>query len=626
MKKEVKEKIKREYKIVKNKLKKIRAHIRKKKKYEIPSPEEKAVNLTKYSFSAPNYRVGVAIALVIGFLFWFVNGLLKENFASALIFGSSDGILLGSIPALIAAALAASIIGRKEFKINFSRMLILSNVSLAIYGITTITANLLKSASNSIFIIGNTAIFILWFIVLLAVLNKFPKAFMLSLFQPALNLSFLVLSHGYASIEASSPLLLILRFAVSVAIALFSFALFFFIVNSPTKRNLGINGFEAFSLFLAQWLHRDKGLENVLSEMGENAIVPINVVEFRSKKNRTPKAFFVIPSVHFGPVGNIGGSEYPYLIAKKIKKATNAETFVFHTAATHNLNPIYASDYEKISEAALKITRRIRKFSERSSILEAHNAAKALGITAGDSIITILSRAPAATDDIENSAGVALEEQMKVKGWKNAFLVEAHNSFAENHHAVNANSPEFFEYANTVEEMKKMSSGNLKLGVATTQLNIGEAYGVGRAGLKVAVFEIGKERAALVLIDANNIAVKTYETLMSELKKKFDFVEVLTTDTHAVNSLSRVHNPIDKRAEKILKRKIIEAVRKAEGDTEECTAGFGSRLINIKVFGSNRQSEIISTVNSIVAVARIIAPLIFIGAVVLALISLAIIK
>ena len=96
---------------------------------------------------------------------------------------------------------------------------------------------------------------------------------------------------------------------------------------------------------------------------------------------------------------------------------------------------------------------------------------------------------------------------------------------------------------------------------------------------------------------------------------EIDEIEVMTTDTHTVNTISRGYNPVG-----IVKRpEIIEYIRKsiseALKDLEKVEVGTGTEKIkNLNTFGPKNSTELISTISSVVAVSKIIAPVLLITA------------
>jgi len=68
--------------------------------------------------------------------------------------------------------------------------------------------------------------------------------------------------------------------------------------------------------------------------------------------------------------------------------------------------------------------------------------------------------------------------------------------------------------------------------------------------------------------------------------------------------------------------RIRQAVEQALGDSEPCKAGFAVKRTELEVLGARRSSELLSTVNSVVAVLKILAPTIFAASIALAFLTL----
>ena len=98
---------------------------------------------------------------------------------------------------------------------------------------------------------------------------------------------------------------------------------------------------------------------------------------------------------------------------------------------------------------------------------------------------------------------------------------------------------------------------------------------------------------------------------------EIDEIEVMTTDTHTVNTLAAGYNPVGT----VEKEKIIDYIKlsimEAINDLEPVEVGTNTeRILDLKTFGPNNSTELISTISSIVAVSKIIAPLTFIVAII----------
>ena len=146
--------------------------------------------------------------------------------------------------------------------------------------------------------------------------------------------------------------------------------------------------------------------------------------------------------------------------------------------------------------------------------------------------------------------------------------------------------------------------------------------GIGESGIKTMIIEVNNQRTAYVLFDSNNMEVGFRQEIMEAVNDlEIDEIEVMTTDTHTVNTISRGYNPvgITKRPEIIeyVKKSIKEAIK----DLEEVEVGTGTEKIeNLNTFGPKNSTELISTISSVVAVSKIIAPVLLITSLIIAFI------
>ena len=118
----------------------------------------------------------------------------------------------------------------------------------------------------------------------------------------------------------------------------------------------------------------------------------------------------------------------------------------------------------------------------------------------------------------------------------------------------------------------------------------------------------------MVLLDANGVTPEFKKKIEEEVKKLGNFtVGVFTTDTHQTNIVRGVLNPA--KEEKEIIKAVREGVKEAMADMKDASAFVDKEWFDINVLGAKHSIEIVSTVNSIVAVAKITAPLILIGAI-----------
>jgi len=605
--------------------------------------DQKAVNLTYFFFKTPSYRRTTAWLLILSFLFGIIARLGQgkvESIVETFLYGGTDGILVLALPALVAAMLATFFVARKQFKQGFKYFAFISLVSTLVYAVVllfglTVGKKFFPSIHLGTFVIvANALVLVLWLAATWIALAYKKKAIFLCPLQPLANLAFIVLWSKFMIIETSfalgsSPIIAVVKLAVASIILLLAVGALVFIINAPTKRTLGISTIDTVTMFFAQWVSGSKGLEAILAETGETVQTEVGVIEFKHKDKT--KATFVIPQVHYGPIGNLGGSEFPGLLSTWLKKETNAPGFVFKGTANHDFNPVYSSDVKLIQDAVKEALAETKNtaWTNNAALLEGRKGySQICGVSIGsETAFLTLSRHPQNTEDINQGLGRALQNRVISKGFTNAILVDRHNCKVDGY-LFGPGSKEYIDYEKAIDSLE-VHKGKLWLGVAESPHVFKMEEGIGEGGLKVAVFHIGHKKACFIVVDANNCIPEFRDVVINHAKKihKFDFVDVLTTDSHAVNSISGIHNPLGERVDKeVFLNQVDSTIRRALNDLTPCNATSTIKEIEIAVLGPQRTNELVITVNSIFAMLKILAPVIFIGSIILAFLALVLIK
>jgi len=602
------------------------------------SMNSKAADLTHFFFEVPSYRKLIFFAIALSFLAGFaLHAVFKlgshHNFLDAVFFGGADGVILFCIPALVSSVLATSILSLSSFKQASKYFLLIAVISMAVF-ITTYLLGLaameylsfpVKATEFALF--AGALMIAIWFVSLRVPLTfSWKKSIMVALIHPLLQLSFLFLWRAYALVDIQSPILFAIQFVVASGILLFAMWSLMVIINAPVKRNFGISAIEASALFFAQWMKGGKGLEEVLAEVGTLVETEVGVVGFR-RKDGTLKASFVVPLVHFGPVGTLGGSEYPALISAELSRNVEGTHFIFHGTVTHDFNPVFSSSHVHISQKAAELLGSTKGYSQEATAWESKDGKTRvfmLSLGKDSQAFAALTRAPYKTDDINIALGFSVRNLILSKGFSHAIVVDMHNSSGKDQD-MSAGSSAYYELEDSIRDLAVRARGKLQMGVAFDSLSdFTPAQGIGKAGLRVAAFKIEKKKFCIVLVDANNAHPAFRMHILESLAPMgFDFVDIFTTDSHAVNVVGGVHNPLGcSVSSHQLVHRISAAVERAVADLEPVSAKSASCRIKIHVLGANRTSEMVSTINSVIAILRIIGPVILVLSLVLAFIAL----
>ena len=591
---------------------------------------EKAVGLTRFlGRSLPPSRISFVLIIISAFLAGILTAAAGGAAGTeAVSYGGIRAVFLIAVPAALGAVTCISL----KRRIRYRQILFLSLVSALLYSVFYFLhfgwvlsgLGLAKGMSLNVLLVGNALVFVLWYVTARIVFDLKYTSLLFGLITPTLNVMFLLADMSLTVGAPESVAVLTKLYFASFIFLAAIFALFW-MINAPMKRNFGVSMTEAASLFLAQWFEQSPKLERMLEEVGEEISTLVGVMAFRA--NGRMKAVFVIPHIHFGPFGSLGGSEFPELISEEVAGRTGALGFVFHGCATHDFNPVSSGELAKFTERIFSAVAGMRFERAKGAIMSGRSgSARSGGVLVNGTYFAPLSRAPRTTEDVDFSVGLAIRNYALAKGAREALVLDAHNAETGEITRVESGSPIAFEYMEAVGNAlaKKRAEKALRLGVAHDPLpEFGLSSGVGKAGLRVAVFEAGGKRYAVVLIDANG-ATPSFrrEVIDAVCASGIDDCELMTTDTHSVNRVGGVLNPVGgaRTDRRLMLRRIMAAARRAAADLEEVEAGAVLETVEgVKVFGVAQSSELIGTVNSIVAVVRIVAPLALIGTVAVAL-------
>ena len=544
-----------------------------------------------------------------------------------LIYGGLLGLIVFGLSSVMSGAINQQVIsGLHGINLKIKHSMFLSFLSMTALCILMIIGGFISKILHQTLYIN----FILFGCVLVYGFNtlvfwttakvRFVKAATTGLVQPLLIIAMFVLVL-FLTTDTIFVGSLILQITLKVIIAgiIFIAAIYAFIriIASPFKKNLSIGVLDLLSLFIAHINEGSNSLEGLFENMSEAIDTIVTFVSFKTENGI--KSLFISPSVHPGPLGNLGGSNMPTILANKFDNFT----MVAHGPSTHDFNPIAVSEIDKI-EKAIKNGLEDVEYSKSASKFIRYSAEKAnIGVQFFNEGMVILSTfAPEGSDDIEFGVGLTMMTQSRSKcNIKDSVIVDCHNSFTEESGEVLPGNAEVFHLIDAIDKIdSNQEKYSIKVGCFEDEMKtLDKQEGVGDSGIKTMIIEVDNQRTAYVLFDANNMEIGFRQEIIDAVKDlEIDEIEVMTTDTHSVNTLSRGYNPIgiEKREEIIEYIKI--SINEAINDLEEVEVGTGTKKIkNLNTFGPTHSTELISTISSVVAVSKIIAPVLLITALII---------
>lgn len=381
-------------------------------------------------------------------------------------------------------------------------------------------------------------------------------------------------------------------------------------VDRPWQSSLGVSVVSFLGGFIGHITTGSRELESFFKEIGEEALVPVTVLVFR-RPDAEEKARFVLPMVHPGPMGDIGGGNLPAHIAHE----ADGLAFVPHATASHDFNLVTEREIGAIHDAVDQACAEIeysdtgttsRQITEGDATLTGHRF--------GDDALMIASFWPEYADDIEYAVGLSAIAEAHAAGLDDVLFADAHNcndglTGSDTNHIVPGSKRSF----DLIKGARQLGSQlgdtgqhQLRLGTAWDETDWTPADGIGPLGVRVAVIEAGNETTAYVLADGNNMESELRELIVESIDA-VDTVEVLTTDTHITNTVSadnQVGSGLDSDAFVALVDSLVE---EAIADLEPVEAGMESKTVEVTVFGNDRTETLASHANAMVPMATALA-------------------
>ena len=395
--------------------------------------------------------------------------------------------------------------------------------------------------------------------------------------------------------------------------------LFLYTVDRPWRNSLGVSVLDFIRGFIGHIAEGSRELETFFEQLGEEAVVPVTVCSFRTRTGRE-KARWVLPMIHPGPMGEIGGGNLP------VRVAESAEGVAFppHATAGHDFNLVTEREVGTIIDAAdAAFDRLTYSPAATESVHTASGEANVLGQAFDDDALLVSSFAPAFADDVEYAVGLSAAAEARARGLDDVLFVDAHNSndglSGPDLGHVTPGSARSFEMMQAAREagerLAAAPRGDLSVGVAWDRTEWTPPEGVGPLGVRAMAASVDaagggdEQTTAYVLVDGNNMEPGLRDRLVDALVagEEVDEAEVMTTDTHVVNTVeadNQVGAALD--ADE-LESVVVGLTDDALADREPVEAGMASERAAVTVFGNDRTETLASHANAAVSMGGALA-------------------
>ncbi|CQH48176.1 DUF2070 family protein [Halobacterium hubeiense] len=596
-------------------------------------------SLSKYIFRAPRWYTTVALSLVIAAL----AGVAAFD-SQYVLEDAWQGVFFIGVPTVVASLGTTPVDRYFGGQLTYSRSSLLAFACEVVVVVVLVAAGVVAAVTgrfgqNFVFdalIAALGLVFAIRFLVVLAVSRDSPLVAAIPasiqtvtagvlLFVYSGTMNYLMtggrLVNAYLSRPAEAPPEIQYAFAprdfvllVSLT-ALYGVAAYGLVVaiDRPWKRSLGVSVLDFVSGFIGHIAEGTRELEDFFEQIGEEAVVPVTVLAFRNLDDGEEKARFVLPMIHPGPMGEIGGGNLP----QRVAESATGLAFPPHATAGHDFNLVTEREVDTLIDAAERAHASI-DYADRATpaVRVQEGEAKLLGQAFGDDALLVSTFSPEFADDVEYAVGLSATAEARVEGMDDVLLADAHNCNnglqGDDLGHVYPGSKRSFDMIQAAGEaaqrLREADEDVLELGVAWDRTAWRPEDGIGPLGVRVAVLDTGGDRTAYVLVDGNNMEPGLRETIVEALDG-VDHAEVMTTDTHIVNtveSTNQVGGAIDWDE---LVDLVVGLTEEAVADLEPVEAGMASERAEVTVFGNDRTETLASHANAVIAMGGAIAGL-----------------
>jgi len=596
-------------------------------------------SLSKYIFRAPQWYTSVALSLVIAAL----AGVAAFD-SQYVLEDAWQGVFFIGVPTVVASLATTPVDRYFGGQLTYSRSSLLAFACEVVVVVVLVAAGVVATLTgrfgqNFVFdalIAALGLVFAVRFLVVLAVSRDSPLVAAipasiqtatagLLLFVYSGTMNYLTtggrLVNAYLSRPAEAPPEIQYAFAprdfvllVSL-VALYGVAAYGLVVaiDRPWKRSLGVSVLDFVSGFIGHIAEGTRELEDFFEQIGEEAVVPVTVLAFREVDGGEEKARFVLPMIHPGPMGEIGGGNLP----QRVAEAASGLAFPPHATAGHDFNLVTEREVDTLIDAAERAHASIDYAGRATPAVRVQEGeAKLLGQAFGDDALLVSTFSPEFADDVEYAVGLSATAEARVEGMDDVLLADAHNCNnglqGDDLGHVYPGSKRSFDMiqaaGDAAHALREADEDTLELGVAWDRTTWRPEDGIGPLGVRVAVLDTGGDRTAYVLVDGNNMEPGLRETIVEALDG-VDHVEVMTTDTHIVNTVQSTNQVGSALDWDELVDLVVSLTEDAVADLDPVEAGMASERAEVTVFGNDRTETLASHANAVIAMGGAIAGL-----------------
>ena len=422
------------------------------------------------------------------------------------------------------------------------------------------------------------------------------RAIGVSFIQPVIILFALVPVAYYPVIQAALPGFLFGASIVALGIG-------WTFVADRAGRPAVTSTFRLLQAFLSAWSDRkvDK-IEEFTESRAREETVSTLALRFKSVDGKEV-SFIILPDVHPGPFGAVGGSNLPFVLHNTF----GGRALVMHSVSDHSLNIPSQKEVSKYVKSLSKLGTDFTGSNCSVPVQSRQGSATATGIAFGKGVVVLLSLAPAGMDDIPHGIRKELEDHATSLGFSKVLVVDCHNAMGddltegETRDLVTAGK-------DCISKLAGQPQHEFSLGYSSLPAPDGLRDEIGEAGVGMMVLQVGDHSYGIGWVDANNMENTLRDKIISSLcKNNLVMLEVCTSDTHSTSG-KRTKQGYYELGSRTSHDKIVElfnsAITDAASQLKKSTFDLGVTESRIRVMGVTQFEDYSRALDRSIAVTK----------------------
>jgi len=287
--------------------------------------------------------------------------------------------------------------------------------------------------------------------------------------------------------------------------------------------------FRLLQAFLSAWTeNKPGGVEEIIEAKAHDEVVSTNVMMLKSKGGEIA---IVLPDVHPGPFGSVGGSNLSYVLFERFSR----NALVLHSVSGHALNIPSKREVDRYITGLEGLDRKSAGSTATEPVQRKQGNATTTAVLFGRTALVMLSLAPKGMEDVPPEVRDELESHAAGLGLE-LLLADCHNAMGG---MLDKSDKDDLVYAakSCLEDVKSAQQHEFAAGFASladVSHGLGKSPDLGQAGIAVLVIRIAGKDYAIAWADANNMENGLRDKVIAKASTA-SMLEVCTSDTHSTS-------------------------------------------------------------------------------------------